>query len=88
MCLIASNLNPFAPVVCIICRLRKRHQTKLIAEDTDLQYPGSPGEQIFGNFWMIMVDLQMFSMQSCKGMWVTLHRLQEDNHSFQAHHLL
>jgi len=89
MCLIASSLNPFPPVVCIfVSRLRKRHQTKRVIRRTNLQYPGSPGEQIFGNLWVIMVDLQTVSMQSCKGMQVTLHLLQEDNRSFQARRLL
>lgn len=37
---------------------------------------------------MIMVDLRTVSMRSRKGIWVVLHRLQEDNRSSQAHCLL
>ena len=58
MCLIASSLNPFPPVVCVCFPSQERFQTKLGGRKTNLQYPGSPREQIFGNFRVIMVDLQ------------------------------
>ena len=62
--------------------------TKLVVRRTNLQYPGAPGEQIFSNRRVIMVDLQTVSTYSRKGAQAALHQLQGDNRSFQAHHLL